>query len=616
MSELYFRVGEMKGFTAIDLADKKEGYANPIRELMQNSLDASREAGNSECKINIYIETIPKSDIPHIKDYERALRQAIKTHKSGGSFNANSEQVVKSIERALNEQNITVLMFSDNGTGMPPKQTDAILTGLSIKGDEKSGGSFGVGNLSSYSLSSLRYVLYATKFNGKNGATSTLFTGSPILAGHRDADDSSQRVNRGRIVKEIPNNETNPEFDYPEEFPKFIQPKIDNIDTGTVVVMLGLSEPWGEDAEYAIVSNFFHTISYSSTIINVYKENEEPVHINDEKVKCLIENQKDVKRAMGENILSGQAVHQAWQAVMANGQKNVTLKNGDNVHLYIKTNSESDSTIALIRNGMLIARHDSMLSNDMKGLRKNPNFENFTAVIDVDQEDAPKLFALVKGAESPYHNKLEKDRLDPKKEKILKGLFKELSEKMETHLDKVNRDSVVLPLFPTPEQVAVQINEAKPQATPISPPRKKKRKGKKKGTKRQKPNVVSRSLESQNAVRYKEQNGMWEVYLRITPKNNIDPKDDAYLTMCLGEDDDRDAARTYLNFMSAEMNGTSVSINSDNKTQINLGPLNKGETYNITADVEKPNQIGVMKVALLPILGLKQRRGSNETSEE
>ena len=58
MSQLYFRAGETEGFTSKKLADKKNGYANPIRELLQNSLDASKEAGNEQCEIDIYIESI------------------------------------------------------------------------------------------------------------------------------------------------------------------------------------------------------------------------------------------------------------------------------------------------------------------------------------------------------------------------------------------------------------------------------------------------------------------------------------------------------------------------------------------------------------------------------
>jgi hypothetical protein len=85
MSKLYFRTGEPEGFTSKKLADKKNGYANPIRELLQNSLDASKEADNNKCEINIYIESINKSTIPNIKDYEYTLNTAIEFQKSVNS---------------------------------------------------------------------------------------------------------------------------------------------------------------------------------------------------------------------------------------------------------------------------------------------------------------------------------------------------------------------------------------------------------------------------------------------------------------------------------------------------------------------------------------------------
>ncbi len=42
MSELYFRPGEPEGFTSKKLADKKDSYNNPIRELLQNSANAAQ----------------------------------------------------------------------------------------------------------------------------------------------------------------------------------------------------------------------------------------------------------------------------------------------------------------------------------------------------------------------------------------------------------------------------------------------------------------------------------------------------------------------------------------------------------------------------------------------
>jgi len=607
MSDLYFRLGEMKGFTAIELANKSEGYANPIRELLQNSLDASGETGQEKCEVDIYIQTINKKEIPHIDEYGETLRKAIKTHRSQNSLNANAQRVVDSINATLSKQNIKVLMFADNGTGMNPKKVDAILTGMSVHENEKSGGSFGVGHLSSYSLSSLRYVLYATKYE-KGGKSSSLFTGSPILAGHKDG--TSQRGNRGRIVENAPTNESDPEFTYPTQFPGFIAPRMENIDRGTMVSILGLAEEWDDDAEYAIVSNFFHAIGYDALSVKIHKDEKPMKSIGQTEVEALIASRKDGKRAMGENILSGKAVHQAWDAVNEKPTK-VKLSNGDLVYVYIKTVGDSTPTITLIRNGMLIARHDTMLSDDMNNLRKNEDVEPFTAVIDVYQGDSPELFKLVKGAEGPYHNKLEKGRLRADEENKLKKLFKELSVEIGEHLPKVDRESLDLPLFSVPNESARSAGGNKSSGqTPKAKPRGRKRLPKPKPPTprphppRPKPKVVSRSLAAKTAVRYTDEGDKWKVELRVIPKAQ-DARDEVYLSVCVGEDDDNLNAQTYLDFVAVKVNGQDVKI-PDAKNQVKLGKLKESKQYDINAQVEKPANLGNMKVALLPILGLKR----------
>ena len=611
MSDLYFRLGEMKGFTAIELANKSEGYANPIRELLQNSLDASRETEQEKCEVNIYIQTIDKSDIPHIDEYEEILKKAIETHRKKDSLNANNQRVVDSINNTLNEQKIKVLMFADNGIGMNPKKMDAILTGTSIHENERSGGSFGVGHLSSYSLSSLRYVLYATKYS-QGGKSTSLFTGSPILAGHNDG--ANQRGSRGRIVEKAPTNENDPKFIYPTRFPDFVSPKMESVDRGTMVSILGLTEEWDEEAEYAIVSNFFHAISHDALSVRIHKDGQPVKSISESEVESLIALRKEGKRAMGENILSGKAVHQAWHAVFgAENQKQIRLSNDESVYVCIKTDRDSIPTITLIRNGMLIARHDTMLSDDMNNLRKNENIEAFTAVIDVDQEHSPELFNLVKGAEGPYHNRLERGRLRKNEEKKLKKLFKELSGKIREHLPEIERDSLDLPLFSIPNESARttgggkssgQNREAKPRTIKRPPKPKPDPKPGPDPDPRPKPVIVSRSLEAKTAVRYTDEGNKWKVELRAIPKAQ-DTRDEVYLSVCVGEDNDDHEAKTYLDFVAVKMNGKEITI-PEVKNQVKLGKLKESTQYDIVAQVEKPSSMGTVKVALLPILGLKR----------
>ena len=626
MSELYFRLGGMKGFTAIDLADKKEGFANPIRELLQNSLDASRDANKENCTINIYVETISKKDIPHINDYERILQQAINTAINQRSYNENSKQRVRSIQDALKQDQLKVLMFSDDGKGMSHEQIDAILTGgVSIKGDERAGGSFGVGSLSSYSLSSLCYVLYATKYKDGDGAIQSHFTGSPILAGHMDGE--AQRGNRGSIVQKKPENEFNPRFDYPTEFPRFIKTKMDKLTTGTVVAILGLSEDWDIEAEYAIASNFFHGIAHDTLKITISTEEQESKLLNLSKIESIIETKKDKKNARGETILSGKATFHALKAVTDGEQKTITLGKSDKVHVYIQPDDkEADPTIALIRNGMLIARHDSMLSRDMEGLRKTSDFKPFTVVIDIDQ-NAPELLKLVKGAEGPYHNRLKTKILDKGDEKRLRALLGELSEKIKEHLVNIVREGFGLPIFPGPSKAETQAiggkgssgQDNKAKKTPRSKSKRKKSEPGD-GEGRPKPVVIIRNLQSKKAMRYTDEGDKFKVRLRVIP-GEVDAKYDVYLSVCLAEDNDNEKIDNDLGFLSVEINGKPIGIPANQsqdesgqlQKQINLGQLKQAQLYDIIAEVEKPDTIaGVMKVALQPILGLKQRKKTKE----
>jgi len=629
MSELYFRTGETEGFTSKKLADKKSGYANPIRELLQNSLDASKEAGNNKCEINIYIDSIDKGTIPHIKDYEKSLNEAIKFQNSVGSYNHNAKQIVKAIEQELKKDKLEILMFVDNGKGMSPDILNGLIGERSVKSSEGSGGSFGVGHLSPYFLSSLRYVLYASKYKDEDdGVTKTLFSGAPILAGFEDDDATRGAI--GRILESIPENEKKPKFDFPTRYPDFIQDKMDEIATGSMVTILGLNKKWDNEANYAIVSNFFYAINKQELIVKV-NHSHVSVSIDKSDINRLLEKKQDKKRAMDGNILCGSDVYQAWLAVENDDhKKEIDLSNGDKVCVYIKNNIETNSVVVLIRNGMLVARHDKMLANEMNSLRKNEDFEPFSMVINVDNK-CPKLFELIKGAENPYHNKLEKNRLIAKDEKQLKVLFKELSEKINPLLKARDRSGslVSMPLLEIPNKAESQGSntsrpksqtpKAKPNANKPKPPINKV-KTTNKGKKRPAPIIVSRYLEAKNSMRMKDKGGIIEIELNITPQK-IEAKDEVYLSMSLAQDKDNDESGNALDFVSLSIDGVDVEIPDfieakkdeeidkvkADKSQIKLGKLLETQTYSVVATIKKPKNIKGIGVALKPFLGLKQR---------
>ncbi len=618
MSELYFSPGGIKGFTSKELADKRTGFAVPIRELLQNSLDAA--AVNELCQVDIYIKTVAKENIPHIREYEAVLEKAIRTLREKESYNQNSQQVVSFIKEALSKNELDVLMFVDNGMGMKQEVLEGLLDERSMHADESSGGSYGVGHLSSYFLSSLRYVLYATKY----GNGEPLFTGSPILAGHSDGE--ADRGGIGRIVEEKPDSELKPEYKFPTTFPPFIRSKMDKLQsTGSMVAILGLSEEWSSEAEYAIVSNFFHAMLHTNLKVSIHCKEQETKTINDDEVRRLIALKKEKTRARGDDILSGQAVDQAYQAVQGGKLVQLELGNGDKVYVCLKNDIDSRSGIVLIRNGMVIARHDSMLSGDMEHLRQSDDYETFMAVIDVDKTNSPQLFELVKGAEGPYHNKLEKGRLVGEREKELRDLFKELGEALKRHLKKISREGFDLPLFDMPSQAEIQAGanprntsgqstktrtrrkEVIPQPVPGPDPRKKRKK-------RPKPEINPRRLASKNAMRYYSRQGpTLEVAMEVTPTQQPDAKDSIYLSIALAEDNDRGTVKEFAEFVNLSINGKEILKTTDSKVnQVKLGKLSQEEPCKIIAKIESPPGFENTEIALEPIFSLKQDKKSKD----
>lgn len=624
---LYFRLGDMLGFTASKLADQKQGYAIPIRELMQNSLDASKETQNNKCEVNIFIENINQNEIPCINEYREILDRAKNSQKENGSYQNQQIQIVKRIEDTLEQEKIPILTFMDNGNGLTKDKLEALLSERSHKvQDNSSGGSYGVGHLSAYFLSSLRYVLYTSRYYESNeGQISTLFTGSPILAGYQDSDQS-QRGAVGRIVAQPPDNEWNPNFNYPNQPPQFLEKKVEAIEeTGTIVSILGLSEKWDSEAEYAIASHFFSALAYGSLEVTIHKPKEAPILMSEILRQCLLEKStiKFAKRSRGE-ILSGQATWQSYLAVAEiNDLRQVKLSSGDSIHVYINSTPDVvDSSVALIRSDILVARHDCMVSPAFDNLRKNPDLAPFALVIDVDNQLAPVLFNLIKEAEGPHHNELVSKKLSNNDERKLKKLLGELSDTIErSHLKKIDREAFNLPLFKIPDkakelsshgsQISSNTRKSKPiKRKPSTPQRKPYGSRKVKNPGRELPRVFSRRLDAQISARSEYSNGLVTTELHLVPNSvNDKDKDETWLSFCLGEDKDSNSgAMVWLKIANLTLNDEPKEIDQKNKEVVTLGPLKKGESYRISARLHYPeHHSDNLKYALQPILGLRRK---------
>ncbi len=604
MTELYFPYGSMDGFTSSTTADRQEGLDIPIRELMQNSLDATTDG--TECRVEITIDEISIGDIPHIDSYRQYLHKAVETQKELNAYKRQQEMIVENIESELNKKKIPVLLFTDNGNGMDSKILDSLIEHRSSK-REGSGGSFGVGHLKAYDLSSLRYVLYASRRE-----ETTLFTGVPILAGFQDTD--AKRGNVGRILNSKPEDEANPCFDYPNDMPQFMARAMGDRGHGSIIGILGLSDKWGDDFETAIANHFFSAILHERLSVCIHRKNRKDNVILDQGIieKVLMEgrDRQRRKRRRGE-ILSGSHTWQSYLAVRDSSATEIQLSNDDRVNIYIHTEDISASSVALIRSDMLIARHDSMLVSEFDTLRKSEDVARFSLVIDVNQAQAGKeLFGLVKAAEGPYHNSLNRGQLNNGDERRLRELLAELAGKVRERLPKIEREGFELPIFDSVDAAVGGNRRAKRvERFGISPPGKGQRKrGGGGGGNSPRPPMFGRPAEARVEARAERREDRLRVRVRITPLEDTHPRDSAMLSFCVAEDRDDSIAGDRFTPESVLVNGSTEILNDQT---VPLGRLAKHARVVVEAVLAlPPGSAQGMTVGVLPLVSLKRERPS------
>ena len=151
-----------------------------IRELVQNALDASMQAGRDVVRVVFEIEHLPKSAIPALSDYQRHLDSAVATQRKIDNL-TQAQSIIDAMRSSIGESTVPVLWVLDNGVGLDDKGMEKLLgDGHSGKADESTAGSYGNGHMTSFPASDLRYVVYGGVHEG--GRT---VSGHAILASHK-----------------------------------------------------------------------------------------------------------------------------------------------------------------------------------------------------------------------------------------------------------------------------------------------------------------------------------------------------------------------------------------------------------------------------------------------
>ena len=188
--------GAYVGFVATEADRESATEELVIRELIQNALDAA--AGKATVLFKEIV--MPAGELPCIDDYTAAF-EAARQHRVSrpdAVISPNERQITDRIAEAL-QGDVRVLVCADSGSGI---SADA-LRRLYNCGDTAKNvgrGSVGVGHLIPFTVSDLRYVLYA----GRTASGETTFGGHAIVATHlrprrRRKPSNTQRDSHGYV---------------------------------------------------------------------------------------------------------------------------------------------------------------------------------------------------------------------------------------------------------------------------------------------------------------------------------------------------------------------------------------------------------------------------------
>ena len=405
---------QLDGFTT-NVTSRQAGEPNVVvRELLQNSLDAAvREAGRP-AEVHFTICRRPLSLLPGVESYRQAFRSAAdESRKQSSSFTNDKRIAIRHIEDVLSAEHMPVLFCRDNGIGLDAARLKSLISEGNSNKASVGAGSYGLGHLTAYQASDLRYILYA----GRN-RRGDVAGGRAILATHRAGGErraaNGYWMNR-RSVFSLEDGE------FPTEFPKLLAPECERIgDTGSVVAITGFNyfrddneEDAFTDIARATAINFLGAIHQGNMVVHIHDEQTgKSQKIDAQSLGELLEpvqRQMRSPRGSGGGWLVGSQAYRAWQTLMHGELLSLDLDHSVSVWFRLLSDQANErSRVQVFRDGMWISNDAPHLgANDFNGAKP---FDAVVLLADHDPEDHGELYDLVRNAEGPEHRHFERLR--------------------------------------------------------------------------------------------------------------------------------------------------------------------------------------------------------------
>ena len=402
--------GQPQGFSTLAMA-QWDGRPEPIvRELLQNALDAAREANRDTAEVWFTISDCATEHLPGNDAFRRAFEAAVE-ERSKGIQGAAERRVIERIESALRADSVRLLFCRDNGRGLNNDGLGRVLTeGNTDK--EMGGGTTGVGHLTAFAASDLRYVLYAGRSRGAHGELADVISGHAILASHRSQEDPELGISGdGYLLRPGQQSLFAAADSYPDEVPPLLAPQVEAMeDTGSVVCIAGFNSfrdrptKVVESIRRVAATHFLAAIAENRMAVGVRDESGREWIVNRASLDPILAANRGQRTRHGGVLLPGEQAYRAWRVFSEGVRLADSGVSGATVWFRRLLDDEGGySRIQLYRDGMWITNEAPHLL-DRDFVHSLP----FDGVVLV--EPGP-LYDLVRDAEGPEHLGLHRERL-------------------------------------------------------------------------------------------------------------------------------------------------------------------------------------------------------------
>ena len=368
------------------------------REVCQNSLDARNKDLPADIPVKVKFELveIEKAKYPMFEGYKKALESSIEYWTTSPLSTPKIMEFLNNVKKALESETIPMLVMSDyntvglNGVNASDDEKsfwDLLVNteGISIKQDDNSAGSFGIGKNAPFAYSALNLVFYNTL--AKDGGRA--FEGVARLV-------TTQREYNGSMRKTQPIGK----YLYLEDeyTGRPILPtddcdlaKIDifnRTEIGTDVAVVGFKkndyDDWEEKTAVAIIKNFILSIINGKIDVTIKSP------------QALYEIRKDTVEDLLFKTFSEDPqlkyTRQIYETITKTQPRKVKIAEKDDLSIYVRYDDGYSQSLSRFRStGMLI----NTTTSDVL-----PHFSVVIVVNDVGEMDLSKT---LREAEPPQH---------------------------------------------------------------------------------------------------------------------------------------------------------------------------------------------------------------------